>query len=132
MLLFTSGHGHPLDVALMENALVRARLAELCASDSLPSHARDELFIASMFSLLDVLLSTPMDKILAEVSLPPLVVEALLQRTGKYAPYLALAMACEQDNHEAIANTAQTLGLSLKQVMAYQIEAVLWAESAYR
>lgn len=132
MLLFTSGHGHPLDVALMENALVRARLAELCASDSLPSHARDELFIASMFSLLDVLLSTPMDKILAEVSLPPLVVEALLQRTGKYAPYLALAMACEQHNHEAIANTAQTLGLSLKQVMAYQIEAVLWAESAYR
>ncbi|HEY0562554.1 MAG TPA: HDOD domain-containing protein [Methylophilus sp.] len=132
MLLFTSGHGHPLDVALMENALVRARLAELCATASLPSHARDELFIACVFSLLDVLLCTPMEKILAEISLPPLVVEALLERTGTYAPYLALAIACEQDDHEVIATTAQTLGLTLKQVMAYQIEAVLWAESAYR
>lgn len=130
LLLFTSGNSNPLDLALMENALVRARFAELCAADSLSKNEQDELFIAGIFSLLDVLLRMPMDKVLEQMNLPPLVVEVLLHNSGKYAPYLGLAMACEAFEQDQIVDLASQIGLSLTQVTICQTEALIWAEMA--
>ncbi len=128
LLLFTSGAGDALDWALLENALVRARLAELSASDSLPANERDELFVTGIFSLLDILLHLPMEKVLAQVSLPPLAVEALLHKKGKYAPYLELAIACEEFDQERITALAKHLGLDVTHVNAYHADALIWAE----
>ena len=125
---FTSGDGNSLDLALMENALVRARLAELCSGDSLPANERDELFVAGIFSLLDVLLRMPMEKVLDQVSLPSLVVEALLHKRGKYAPYLELAIACEEFDQDRIVALSNQIGLDLAYVSSYQVDALLWAE----
>lgn len=130
LLLFTSGESNPLDSALMENALVRARLAELCASDSFAANERDELFIAGIFSLLDVLLRMPMEKVLEQVSLPSLVVETLLHKSGKYAPYLQLAIACEESDQELTVALSNQIGLDLTQVSVYQTDALIWAEQA--
>ena len=128
LLLFTSGAGDALDWALMENALVRARLAELCASDSLPANERDELFVAGIFSLLDILLHLPMEQVLAQVSLPPLTEEALLHKRGKYAPYLELAIACEEFDQERIVTLSNQIGLDVDHVNAYHADALIWAE----
>lgn len=130
LLLFTSGNSNPLDLALMENALVRARFTELCAADSLSKNEQDELFITGIFSLLDVLLRLPMDKVLEQMNLPPLVVEALLHNNGKYAPYLGLAIACEAFDQDQIVNLSCKVGLSLTQVTICQTEALIWAEMA--
>lgn len=128
LLLFTSGKSTGLDWAVMENALIRARLAELCAQDALSSDERDELFVAGMFSLLDVVLSMPMEAVLKQVSLPPLVDEALLHQAGKYAPYLDLAIACEQSDNENVAALAQAVGLDIWRVNGFHIDAMLWAQ----
>lgn len=130
LLLFTSGNSNPLDLALMENALVRARFAELCASDSLAANERDELFIAGIFSLLDILLHMPMEKVLEQVSLPALVIEALLHKRGKYAPYLQLAIACEESDQDRTVALSSQIGLGLVQVTIYQTDALIWAELA--
>lgn len=128
LLLFTSGKSTGLDWAVMENALIRARLAELCAQDALSSDERDELFVAGMFSLLDVVLSMPMEAVLKQVSLPPLVDEALLRQAGKYAPYLDLAIACEQSDNGNVAALAQAVGLDIWRVNGFHIDAMLWAQ----
>lgn len=128
LLLFTSGAGNPLDMALMENALVRARLAELCAGDSLSTTERDELFIAGIFSLLDVLLRMPMEKLLKEVSLPPLVVEALLHKSGKYYLYLDVAIACEEFDQDRIVALSDQVELDLAHINALQVDALIWAQ----
>ena len=128
LLLFTSGNTRGLDWAIMENALIRARLAELVSQDSLPAVERDELFVAGVFSLLDIVLAIPMEAVLKQVSLPPLVNEVLLQHQGKYAPYLELAIACEESDSENIAALSQTIGLDSEQVNAFHIEALLWAQ----
>jgi EAL and modified HD-GYP domain-containing signal transduction protein len=127
-LLFTSGESTGLDWAVMENALIRARLAELCARDALSAEERDELFVAGMFSLLDVVLSMPMEDVLKQVSLPPWVDEALLHQAGKYAPYLDLAIACEQSDNDNVAALAQAIGLDLWRVSSFHIDAMLWAQ----
>jgi len=128
LLLFTSGDSTGLDWAVMENALIRARLAELCAQDALSASERDELFVAGMFSLLDVVLSMPMEDVLKQVSLPPLVDEVLLYQEGKYAPYLDLAIACEQSDNENVAALAQAIGLDIWHVNGFHIDAMLWTQ----
>ncbi len=130
LLLFTSGNSNALDLALLENALVRARFAELCAEGSLSQNERDELFIAGIFSLLDVLLRMPMEKVLEQVSLPPLVVDVLLHKSGKYAPYLGLAIACEASDQDLIMDLSSQIGLNLTQVTIYQTDALIWAGMA--
>jgi EAL and modified HD-GYP domain-containing signal transduction protein len=130
VLLFTSGKTSGLDWAVMENALIRARLAELIAQKTrtLTAGERDELFVAGMFSLLDVVLSTPLDAVLKQVNLPAPVSEALLQQQGKYAPYLALAIACEESDDANIAALSQAVGLDLWLVNGYHLDAMLWAQ----
>jgi EAL and modified HD-GYP domain-containing signal transduction protein len=128
LLLYTSGNTRGLDWAILENALVRARLAELIARDSLSANERDELFVAGVFSLLDIVLGMPMADVLKQVSLPPLVNDVLLDHTGKYAPYLGLAIACEQSEGADIAVMSQAVGLDSKQVNLLQVEAMIWAQ----
>lgn len=130
ILLFTSGETPGLDWAVMENALIRARLAELIAerTDALTADERDELFVAGMFSLLDVVLSAPLDAVLEKVRLPTPVSDALLERQGKYAPYLALAIACEESDDAGIAGLAEAIGLDLWRVNSLHLEAMLWAQ----
>lgn len=130
ILLFTSGKTPGLDWAVMENALVRARLAELLAerTGALTPDERDELFVAGMFSLLDVVLSAPLDAVLKKVKLPAPVSDALLEREGKYAPYLALAIACEESDDVNIATLAQAIGLDMWRVNNFHLDAMLWAQ----
>jgi c-di-GMP phosphodiesterase len=128
LLLYTSGSARGLDWAIMENALVRARLAELVAQNSLSAVEQDELFVAGVFSLLDIVLAIPMESVLKQVSLPPLVNEVLLHHQGKYAPYLDLAIACEQSDGANISELSQTIGLDAKQVNDLHVEAMIWAQ----
>lgn len=130
LLLFTGGEPRPLDRALMENALVRARLCESLAAGRLDATAREELFVAGVFSLLDVLMAMPMAAILEQVSLPPLVTEVLLKREGCYAPYLELAEACEQNADDTIAALAEALDLSAEEVNNLHLDALVWAQEA--
>jgi EAL and modified HD-GYP domain-containing signal transduction protein len=128
LLLFTSGETRGLDWALMENALVRARFAELVAQHFLPADERDELFVAGVFSLLDIVMATPMEAVLKQVSLPPLVNEVLLHHRGKYAPYLELAIACEQADDANISVLSEAIGLDSEQVNTFHLDALLWAQ----
>jgi len=128
ILLFTSGKSTGLDWAVMENALIRARLAELTAQHALAPGERDELFVAGMFSLLDVVLSMPMETVLKQVNLPEPVNEALLEKRGKYATYLALAVACEESDDVNIAALSQAVGLETWRIDYFHLEAMLWAQ----
>jgi len=75
-----------------------------------------------------VVLSMPMEAVLKQVNLPPLVDEALLHQQGKYAPYLDLAIACEQSDNENVAALAHAVGLDIWRVNGFHIDAMLWAQ----
>lgn len=128
LLLFTSTSDGTLDLALMENALIRARLAELSAREDLPKNERDELFVAGIFSLLDILLRMPIETVLKQVNLPSQVEEALLNKSGKYSPYLELAIACEESDQERIEMLSSRIGLTLPEINSLQTEAMVWAD----
>jgi EAL and modified HD-GYP domain-containing signal transduction protein len=129
LLLFTGGQIDPRSQTLLRNALVRARFTESLGRDKLKTSERDSLFIVGIFSLLDALLNLPMAQALAGLHLPEAVVDALLKRSGPYAPYLKLAIACEHFDQTAIAATAAEIGLDADAVNLAHVNALIWSES---
>lgn len=127
LLMFSSGSVNSRDWALMENALVRGRLVETFGREKLPAMVGDDLFIVGFFSLLDVLLRMPMGQALGQLKLPGEVVQALVYRQGKYAPYLELAIACEQFNQDEIGRLAVDCGLDAQKANILHVEAMIWA-----
>lgn len=132
LLLFTSGMHDARSRALLQNALVRARMVELLGQDKLPPAEQEGLFIVGIFSLLDALLNVPMAQALAQLKLPEPVIAALARREGVYAPFLSLAVACEEADQEAIVQYAAVCGLSADEVNIAQVKALIWAEELDR
>jgi EAL and modified HD-GYP domain-containing signal transduction protein len=128
LILFTGGKAQELDQAVLENALVRGRMAEQLAGRALFAKARDEIFVAGLFSLLDVVMGMPMEQVLKQISLPAEITEAIISQRGPYAPYLALAIACEQDDQSSIEALAKQIGREVDDINAVHMDALLWAQ----
>lgn len=128
LLLFSSGKADPRNKALLQNALVRARMTELLGQSKLPLAECEGLFIVGMFSLLDALLNVPMEQALEQLHLSDPVMAALARREGVYAPFLALSVACEEADREAIVEYAAACGLDANEVNTAQVKALVWAE----
>ena len=128
LLLFTGGEVDPRSQSLLRNALVRAHFTESLGRDRLKPNQRDGLFIVGIFSLLDALLNVPMKQALAGLQLPQAVLDALLDRSGLYAPYVKLALACEHFDQAAIAATAADIGVDADTVNLAHVNALIWSE----
>ncbi|NVD72623.1 HDOD domain-containing protein [Duganella sp. BJB1802] len=113
---------------LLETAVVRGRLAELLAQAALGKGEAENVFVAGMFSLLDRLLGIAMQEVLANIQLSDDVVAALLTRSGKYGPFLALAEACELSS-DLVASLAASLKLGPEDVNRAHLSALAWAQN---
>jgi EAL and modified HD-GYP domain-containing signal transduction protein len=127
-LLLVTASEEPTMPLLARTAACRGRICELLGRRRHDLQTQDELFITGMFSLLDALLDAPMQTILERTPVPVAVSEALLSRTGPYAPYLSLIECCENQNFPGIEVSANALGLDPAEVNAVQLQALAWAD----
>lgn len=128
-LLMTTSRAGGSAPAVGQTAVVRGRLMELLANEMLSPDEADNAFVIGVFSLLDVMLGLPMDKALNSVALPQSVLDALLHKTGIYAPFLELVLACESGDDESFARTSEALHLSNHQVNWAHLQALAWADN---
>lgn len=128
LLLFSSGQPDYRTLALMKNALVRARFTELLGAERLKAGERDGLFIVGVFSMLDALLNVPMAQAISNLKLSPEITQALLKREGPYAPYLELALASEEGEERILETYAAACGIDAEEINAAHAQALRWAE----
>ena len=81
-----------------------------------------------IFSLLDVMLSMPMESALGLLNVPEPVAAALLRREGFLGDLLTLAEACESSDDAAFNRAAGTLHLSSQQINGAHLQALAWAD----
>jgi EAL and modified HD-GYP domain-containing signal transduction protein len=112
---------------LVHTAVRRARMCELVAFDCGDRRAADALFMVGLFSLIDVLLRTPMHILLKKVELGEEVRRALLTRSGPYAPTLALVEAYERGSWDVASAEADSLGMEPASVTTCYLTALAWA-----
>ncbi len=127
-LLLTTSKANGTPAAVGSTAVVRGRMMELLAAETLSADDRDSAFVVGIFSLLDVMLGIPLDEALHLLSLPPTVVEALEQGTGPFAPLLALVKACEGEDDAAFTAAASVLPFSSHQINMAHMDALAWAD----
>ena len=128
VLLFSAGKGKSIDSALLEQALLRARLMELLSGDRFNRVQTEELFVVGIFSLIDMLLKLPMSVALEPLKLPAPVYDALVNDAGDYAPFLRIATLGESDDPGALRLASQGIGLGMAAVNSAQIEAMQWVQ----
>lgn len=118
VLLLSVANSRQASRAVQEMALARGRLLEGLAG--LRGHpAPQTLFTMGLLSLLEVLLQVPLADALAPLRLPEPVLQALLQRQGPLAEYLALAEALDAgDSVQIEAQAAAFGGVEAVQVLA--------------
>lgn len=127
VLLFSVKDPNFSDWLLVESSLSRGRVMEILGRQRLPAVEADHLFITGVFSTLDRLLRVPLAEAVDQVRLPTNIRAALLERTGPYAPLLAVSEACEAFDPVRIATTSHAAGLDPKAVNQALLAATSWA-----
>lgn len=113
----------PVDEELITLGAVRGRLASSLAPDA---DQRDAAFTAGLLSVTDVIFSTPMEELVADLPLSDDISRALVDRTGPIGAILEVVEACERDDVESAIDLLPDRGEQLS--VAYA-EAIAWAES---
>ncbi len=128
LLMVTAGN-NSTSPALMKTSITRGRLTELLGAPYFEKNDRDNLFIVGVFSMLDIILKMPMAQVIEKLSLPEAIVDALVDRTGMFGPFLKLTEACEDANNNDIVELAALLQLNPDKVNQCHMEALAWAEA---
>src|SRR3954452_1297769 len=110
---------------LIVTALVRAKMCELAAG-SLPAREREEFFTTGMFSVVDALLDSPMDVVLASLPLSDEVKAALHRHQGPKGVVLSAVLAYEQARFEDLKALVPP-GASTQEMYT---ESIAWARQA--
>jgi EAL and modified HD-GYP domain-containing signal transduction protein len=99
-------------------------MENLAAAARAQPAVRDDCFVVGAFSLLDRITGQSMAQLFDALPLPPAVRDAVLTRSGPYAPYLELALALEDGDAAAVGERAAALGVALGAVNAALLEAL--------
>lgn len=112
---------------LLNTAIIRGRMAELLGQKTLSDKDANPLFVTGMFTLLDVLLGISLDEAIKRLNVPAEVRDALVNKTGRYAPYVELAIAFEHKNMARAAKLASDIGITLDDATRAHLSAMEWA-----
>jgi len=129
LLLTELTANQPTELAV--NALVRARLCELLASDAGMGGRSDDLFLLGLFSHLDAMYGRPLDELLNGLNLHEDIVDTLLGRSNSNSGIVSLwntIVAYEQGHWDRMAEAAAIAGVRTEAVPELYAAAVQWAE----
>jgi EAL and modified HD-GYP domain-containing signal transduction protein len=128
LLIFAGVDTRAAQRVLLNTALIRARLTELLGQTLFTKKEADQLFIVGMFSLLDTLFGQPMEQVLSHMSLPADVVDALVGQTGKFRPFLELAISFEGQNFTRAEKLCGDIGTDITAASYAHLSAIEWAQ----
>ncbi|WP_028582241.1 EAL and HDOD domain-containing protein [Desulfogranum japonicum] len=112
---------------LIRLGLVRAKFCELLAPEEDESIDSSELFLVGLFSLLDVMLDQPIDKLFNSLPLNKTVKDAIILGLGPYADYLELAKSYEQQRESRFLPILERLQVSNEMVNQSYMTALRYA-----
>lgn len=131
-LLSISSMAEDKPAELVVSSLIRARFCELIAGQIGAEERRSDLFLMGLFSLLDVIMSRPLDEILREITVEEDIQAALLGEAGPFNCLLKLITALDKGEWEQMSRLCEELEIGEAEVsMAYK-DAVTWAYAIYQ
>jgi EAL and modified HD-GYP domain-containing signal transduction protein len=133
LALFASDKTGAVGNPLLESAATRGRLMEILVKEWGPGPQdqdySESAFMTGVLSLVDVLLGTPMEKILAQLNLAEEVRLALLERKGALGSLLLLTEKLENLDFAEVSQLLNQYHCSREILITAQLEAIDWTNS---
>lgn len=123
----TSG-GENKSTELYRMSLIRGRFCELLSLHRQGWTDPAEAFLCGLFSLLEAILDQPFAEILEQIPLSTAIKQALLDKKGELAFYLAFVSDYEQLNWERVKLRAGKMHLQEKQTIELFLQSTQWAD----
>ncbi len=117
---------------LVKLSLVRAQFLELLADCVGMAVEKDQLFLMGIFSVMDTLLSRPMDEAIQEVPLGDDIKAALLGTMNRYRVLYEIALGYEQAKWDTLSRISTDLRIDPSAFTARYLQAVEWTERVFR
>lgn len=111
---------------LLRAALIRAHMCEKLAA-GMPHGSQEMAFTVGLFSLLDTLMSAPMEFLLTHLRLMPEISLALTERGGPFGPLLTQILAWEAGKMTSEHAQPQRI----QRMATIYLEATQWADQVY-
>lgn len=125
-LVVVSDMGDDRPDELTRLSLIRARFGELLVEKiGLKQHS-ENIFLIGMFSLLDAILSKPMEEVLEEIQAPDLVKQALLTRKGELGNLYKLIIAYEKAEWDNVVLLSQEFEMDWQLISTAYMESTIW------
>ena len=131
-LLSISSMADDKPAELVVSSLIRARMCEQLAQSCKMGDRQSDMFLMGLFSLLDVIMSRPIDEILKEITVEEDIAEALTGSEGEMKTVLDIVIAMEKGEWEQISSLAIQLQLDEKALSEAYLDAVKWAQDIYK
>lgn len=112
---------------LMQRAAERGRMMELLSRGDGEKPDPEHAFMTGVFSMLEILMETPLAELLESVSLPLPVEDALLEREGRLGALLDLVYATERRDFAGVQQRLSDLGIAPELLSRFQLDAIFWA-----
>ncbi|MDX2481173.1 MAG: HDOD domain-containing protein [Desulfuromusa sp.] len=116
---------------LVVSSLIRARLCEQLAQPCKMGDRQSDMFLMGLFSLLDVIMSRPIDEILQEITVEEDLLAALTGKAGTLRAVLDLVIAIEKGEWEQVSRLAAELQIEEQVLSTAYLDAVKWAQDIY-
>lgn len=115
---------------LLEQSLYRAKVCNILAlRKRLENHS--EYFLMGLFSLIDTILSRPMEKILGQMPLSEDIARTLLGRETSMSAYLTFSIALVNADFEKAILLGEQLQLTPSDILEIANEAERWAKETF-
>lgn len=124
-LVATLGAGQDKSSELVLSALVRARFCELISPRI--AHGDSDLFLLGLLSMMDVILETPMERVLESVPIDRESKAVLLGAASRLRPLYQLMLAQESGEWASAGELCRQLHLSESEVAESYWQAMQWA-----
>ncbi|MFC1551406.1 EAL and HDOD domain-containing protein [Candidatus Latescibacterota bacterium] len=112
---------------ILVTSLVRARFCELVAKDGNMEDRSSDLFFMGIFSMIDTLMSRPMEEILVDLPLPDDIKGALLSEEGLIRDLFELIIAYEAADWDTITALTEKNNIPQSNLHDHYINALDWA-----
>ncbi|MEE4241451.1 MAG: EAL domain-containing protein [Desulfopila sp.] len=112
---------------LVRQSLVRAKFCELLASRSLLAEYGLEIFMVGMFSFMDAMLDIDMKKVMEKLPVTDEVKNALVNRSGMFAPFINAVEAYERRQGGRFLEYIEELNINTDSVAKFYLEAVKYS-----
>ena len=130
-LLSISSMADDKPAELAVTSLIRARMCEQLAQPCRMGDRQEGLFLMGLFSLLDVLMSRPIDEILNEITVEDDITEALTGNPGPLKTIIDLVIAMEKGEWDKVSSLAEELNIEERTLPGNYLDAVKWAQEIY-